>query len=75
MRWKNLNLVVLLFMMWLLIWTVAEVSLPKEWFFMRVTDSIREQGNLDGHSILLPVRLSSVRLSFTNRSNPLCKYI
>lgn len=75
MRWKNLNLVVLLFMMWLLIWTVAEVSLPKEWFFMRVTDSIREQGNLDGHSIFLPVRLSSARLSFTNRSNPLCKYI
>ena len=75
MRWKNLNLVVLLFMMWLLIWTVAEVSLPKEWVFMRVTDSIREQGNLDGRSILLPVRLSSVRLSFTNMSNPICKYI
>ena len=75
MRWKNLNLVVLLFMMWLLIWTVAEVSLPKERVFMRVTDSIREQGNLDGRSILLPVRLSSVRISFTNRSNPICKYI
>ena len=51
MRWKNLNLVVLLFMMWLLIWTVAEVSLPKERDFMRVTDSIREQGNLDGRSL------------------------
>ena len=75
MRWKNLNLVVLLFMMWLLIWTVAEVSLPKEWVFMRVTDSIREQGNLDGRSIVAPVRLSSVRISFTNRSNPRCKYI
>jgi hypothetical protein len=57
MRWKNLDLVVLLFFMWLLIWTVADVSLPRERVFMRVTDSIRDQGNLDGRSTLLTCKV------------------
>ena len=51
MRWKNLDLVVLLFFMWLLIWTVADVSLPRERVF------IRDQGNLDGRSTLLTCKV------------------